>query len=90
MNLNERVEMVKRYSTFIATKFDETDEAITSALAEVVKFIGSEADSIVARRKAYDESTASYAKRNAELRAGVVATGGTVPAPINAEISTKA
>ena len=89
MNVDERLVVAKRAIQFIATKYDETDDVIHNALAELVKEAGDASTNLAANRKAAEAAHAAYLKRVEDNKAAVLATNGVLPPPMNASIGLK-
>jgi len=87
MDMVDRIAQSKRGITFIATKFDETNDAIAAAPTELATFIGTEANAIAARRKAYEDKVAAAKKAVEENKAAVLAKDGKLPEPITANLT---
>jgi hypothetical protein len=89
MNVEERVAQAKLFIRNIATKYDETDDVIHAALADIVKFAGESSATVTDKRAEAEASYAAYLKRVEDNKAAVLATTGKLPEPMNASIGLK-
>ena len=89
MDVNARIEQAKKFITNIATKYDETDDVIHAALADIVKFAGEASAAVAVKRKEAEDAYAAYLKRVEDNKAAVLAKDGKLPEPMNASLGLK-
>ncbi len=90
MDIKTIVSRAKTEITMLAGLFDNTDEAISAGLKELVDHVGSLAATLKARRKAAEDQYASYLKRVEDNKAEVLAKEGKLPPPITASLGLPA
>ena len=84
MDMPERIAKVKQIINNIVTDFDKPDEVIHAALTEIINHVGPAIASLPDARVAFETVTADRSNALANAKTAIIASGGQIPAPVNA------